>query len=126
MTDLTALGRAFAARLAVTVLFPGPMPPTRGASATIRLGILREQERVVVMSNRAIEVQTGAAARFTLDPAAYEVVSSPAGVEIIGVGRVETPLRLLPTAGGRLHVAIRPYPGVLEGGRTPPGRATAL
>jgi stage II sporulation protein D len=126
MTDLTSLGRTFAALLAVTALFLGPMTPTRGASAMIRVGILREQERVVVMSNRAIEVQTGAAARFTLDPAAYEVVSSPAGVEIIGVGRVETPLRLLPTAGARLHVAIRPYRGVLEVRRTPAGRITVI
>lgn len=92
----------------------------------IRVGILREQERVVIMSDRAIDVQAGTSGRFTLDPAAYEVVSSPSGVEIAGVGRVETPVRLAPTAGARLHVAIRPYRGVLEVRRTPAGRITVV
>ena len=115
-----------AALLAAAVLLLRPPAPTRGAPTTLRVGILREQERVVVMSDRAIEVQAGAASRFTLDPAAYEVVSSPAGVEITGVGRVETPVRLVPTAGAQLHVAIRPYRGMLEIRRTPAGRITVI
>ena len=115
-----------AALVTLAAVSLGVATPTRGASTTIRVGILREQERVVIMSERAIEVQAGASGRFMLDPAAHEFVSSPSGVEITGVGRVETPVRLVPAAGARLHVAIRPYRGVLEVRRTPAGRITIV
>lgn len=112
--------------LVAAVLVFGIMAPTRGASDVIRVGILREQERVVVMSDRAIEVQAGTGDRFTLEPAAYEIVSAPAGAEIVGVGVLATPARLAPTAGARLFVAIRPYRGVLELRRTAAGRITII
>jgi len=111
---------------AAAALSSTPGAPTRGASATLRVGILREQERVVIMSDRAVDVQAGASGRLTLDPAAYEILPSPTGVEIAGVGRVESPVRFTPTAGARLHVAIRPYRGVLEVRRTTSGRITVI
>jgi stage II sporulation protein D len=101
--------------------------PSRATTSTaIRVGILREQERVVIMSDRPIEVLSGASARFVLEPAAYELVPSPSGIEIAGIGRFEAPIRLLPAGGARLHVAIRPYRGVLEVRRTPLGRITVI
>jgi stage II sporulation protein D len=98
---------------------------TRSAGAPIRVGILREQERVVIMSDRPIELRAGAAPR-ALDPAAYEIAASGSGLEIAGVGRVDSPLRLAPAAGARLYVAIRPYRGILEVRRTPAGRITVI
>jgi len=120
MTNLTSIGRM------VMVLCLVLAASSRGASTTIRVGILREQERVVIMSDRAIEVHAGPSLRLTLDPGAYEVAPGPSGLEITGVGRVDAPVRFLPTAGAKLHVAIRPYRGVLEMRRTPTGRITVI
>jgi stage II sporulation protein D len=127
MTDLSSLGRlgAAAALLVGVVLAPaGPASP-QASPPTIRVGILREQERVVIMSDRPIEVNTPSG-RLVLDPAAYEVSASAGGLEIAGAGRVDTPVRLVPTGGARLHVAIRPYRGSLEIRRTSSGRITVI
>jgi stage II sporulation protein D len=110
--------------LGAALALTGPAP-ARGASTTIRVGILREQERVVIMSDRVIEVRAPSG-RMVLDPAAYEITVSGSGVEIAGAGRVETPVRFAPTGGGRLHLAIRPYRGILEVRRTPSGRVTVI
>lgn len=97
----------------------------RGAGGPIRVGILLEQERVVIMSDRPIELRTGTSIR-VLEPAAYEVAATASGIEIAGVGRADSPVRLVPTAGTKLHVAIRPYRGILEVRRTPAGRITVI
>lgn len=114
-----------AAALLAAVLFLAIPTHTQGAGATIRVGVLRDQERVVIMSDRPIVIQGGTSAR-VLEPAAYEVVAAPSGLEIVGVGRADAPLRLVPAAGARLHVAIRPYRGILEVRRTPAGRITVI
>lgn len=103
-----------------------PIPSRATTSATIRVGILREQERVVIMTDRPLEVLAGSWRRATLDPAAYEFVPTASGVEIVGVGPMDAPLRIMPTGGARLHVAIRPYRGILELRRTPSGRLTVI
>lgn len=120
-----ALLAGTAAFLALSALAVAGPPPARGTSTVIRAGILREQERVVIVSDRAIEV-SAPSGRFVLDPAAYEVIASPSGIEITGAGRVDAPVRLAPTGGARLHVAIRPYRGILELRRTPAGRITVI
>ena len=121
---LRRLLRPAAALAAAAVCLAIPTQ-ARSAGVPIRVGILREQERVVIMSDRPIELRTGSSTR-VLEPAAYEVAAAPSGIEIAGVGRVESPLRLVPTAGARLHVAIRPYRGVLEVRRTPAGKITVI
>lgn len=112
--------------LVMTALVVTAAPPTHGSSTTIRVGIAREQERVVIMSDRPIDVTGSAAGRLMLPPAAYEVVARPSGIEISGIGRVEAPVRFVPTGGARLHVAIRPYRGILELRRTPAARITVI
>jgi stage II sporulation protein D len=111
--------------LLAAVLLLAISAPTRGAATMIRVGILREQERVVILSDRPMTIQGGTSAR-VLDPAAYEVIPASSGVEIVGVGRMDAPLRLAPAAGARLYVAIRPYRGILEVRRTPSGRITVI
>jgi len=115
-------------RLAAAILLLALLPAgsARGAvSPTVRVGILREQERVVVMSDRPIEVFS-AGARTVLAAAAYEITPSGSGVEIGGAGVFADPLRLAPAPGARLFVAIRPYRGLLEIRRTPAGRLTLI
>lgn len=108
----------------LSVIWP-VIPVPASVSTTIRVGILREQDRVVVMSDRPIEVTSGGT-RATLQPAAYEVVPTSRGIEVVGTGQFEGVVRLLPTSGGRLYLAIRPYRGFLELRRTPTGRLTVI
>lgn len=119
---------ATAALLAAVVLAVSGPAPLRAASSAIRVGILREQERVAILSDRPIEV-TAPSGAFVLGPAAYELTASASGVEIAGPGgvaRAAAPVRLAPTGGARLYLAIRPYRGVLEVRRTPAGRLTVI
>ena len=110
--------------LLLLILWPA-VPLHSSVTPTIRVGILREQERVVVLSDRPIDAVSGFM-RFTLEPAAYEFVPSGTGIEAVGFARFEGVVRLLPTGGARLHVAIRPYRGVLEIRRTPSGGLTVI
>lgn len=110
--------------LLLLILWPA-VPLHSSITPTIRVGILREQERVVVVSDRPIDAVSGFM-RFTLEPAAYEFVPGGTGIEAVGFARFEGVVRLLATGGARLHVAIRPYRGVLEIRRTPSGRLTVI
>lgn len=111
---------------AALLIAVSPQAPLRAAvPTTIRVGILRELDRVVIMSDRPIEVSSGFA-RTVLDPAAYEFVPAGNAIEVAGVGRFESIVRLSPPAGARLYVAIRPYRGIIELRRTPSGRITVI
>ncbi len=89
------------------------LPARAQSPATIRVGLLRDQDRVVVLSDRPVTLTAGPLA-LRLDPGAYEAVATPAGVEVVGVGRWEDPVRLTPDEGALLYVGIRPYRGILE------------
>lgn len=110
--------------LLLLILWPAA-PLHSSVPPTIRVGILREQERVVVMSDRPIEAVSGFM-RLTLEPTAYEFVPSGTGIEAVGFARFDGVVRLLPTGDARLYVAVRPYRGVLELRRTPSGRLTVV
>lgn len=119
--------RICAALCVMLVLTVAPAVPLRAAaSPTIRVGILREQERIALMSDRPIDVLAGPLTRATLPPAAYEVIAAPGGVEVVGAGQFDGALRFVPTGGARLFVAIKPYRGVIEIRRTPSGRLTVI
>lgn len=108
----------------IVALLPVPVSNV-SASQVLRVGILREQTRVVLMSDRPMELHSGGA-RAVLDPAAYEVTPGVDGIEIAGVGHFDVPLRVVPSPGARLFIAIRPYRGVLEFRRTPSSRLTVI
>lgn len=110
--------------LALIIILPAvPLPAS--VPPTIRVGILRDQDRVAIMSDRPIEVASGFM-RMTLEPAAYEFAPSGSGIEAVGFAGFEGVVRLSPTGGGRLYVAIRPYRAVLELRRTTAGRLTVI
>lgn len=96
------------------------------ASTTVRVGILRDQDRVVVLSDRPIDVRAGAGQRTVLMPGAYELVPGGAGIDVGDAGEFSGPIRLIPAPEARLFVAIRPYRGILEIRRTPSGRLTII
>lgn len=106
------------------ILWPA-RPLSSAVSPTIRVGILREQDRAVITSDRPIEVVSGFT-RLWLEPAAYEFVPGAIGIEAVGFAQFDGIVRLLPTSGGRLHVGIRPYRGILELRRTSSGRLTIV
>jgi stage II sporulation protein D len=95
------------------------------AVVTIRVGILREQDRVPVTSDRPIGVVSGSL-RSALAPGAYEFTPTDRGIHVSSGGRLEPVVRLIPTGDARLLVGIRPYRGVIELRRTPSGRLTVI
>ncbi len=121
MRILAAIGAA-AVGLAVWPAMPAPAADSR----SIRVGVVREVERVTVMSDRPVALVAGPLVSRRLEPSAYEVAASPDGIEVVGVGRFENPVRLAPTEGGRLFIGIRPYRGLLELRRTASGRLTVI
>jgi len=96
------------------------------ASTTIRVGFLREQEQVVVMSDRAIDIRAPGVLEAELPAGAHEIRPGAWGITVPGVGETAGPVRLIPAPGARLYVAIRPYRGILELRRTPSGRLTVI
>ncbi|MDR7402382.1 MAG: SpoIID/LytB domain-containing protein [Armatimonadota bacterium] len=113
---MTARPALHAAALAAALaLAAGSAPAAQGQTpAVIRVGLLREQERVVVLSDRPITLTARTAVSVRLDPGAYEAAATPSGVDIAGVGRWEGPVRLVPADGALLYLGIRPYRGILE------------
>ncbi len=95
-------------------------------SQVLRVGILREQARVVLMSSQPIDVLAGAGHRTVLMPGAHEIVPGSAGIEVGNAGELSAPVRLTPAPDARLFVAIRPYRGIIEIRRTPSGRLTVI
>lgn len=94
-------------------------------SQVLRVGILREQGLVALMSDRPIEVLSGGY-RTVLTSGAHEITPGSFGIQVGTLGELEGPVRLVPTAGAKLFVAIRPYRGIIEIRRTPSGRLTAI
>jgi stage II sporulation protein D len=98
---------------------------TATASTIIRVGILRDQDRVPITSDRPIGVVSGSL-RSALAPGAYEFTPGDRGIQVSSGGRLEPTVRLTPTGDARLLVGIRPYRGVIELRRTPAGRLTVI
>ena len=111
--------------LILVVLLP-PSPAEATAAATVRVGILRDQDRVVVMSDRPIDVRAAGGQRMVLQPGAHEITPGGIGIDIPDAGELGGPVRLIPASDTRLFVAIRPYRGILEIRRTPSGRLTVI
>jgi len=115
----------FVSGLLIFVALIPPSLPGATAATAIRVGFLREQERVAVMSDQLISLRAPGAG--TMLPAgAYEITPGASGIRVADVGEFSSPVRLVPSPGARLFVAIRPYRGILEIRRTPSGRLTVI
>ncbi len=112
--------------IVATLMTLWPPVPARSESQIIRVGVRREIERVVVMSDRPIALSAGTAAPVRVEPGAYEFAPTPTGVAAAGVGSFDTAVRLAPADGARLYLDIRPYRGVVELRRTAAGRLTVI
>jgi stage II sporulation protein D len=114
--------------LLVVLLSVGIAPSALRAatSPSIKVGILREQDRVAISSERQMELVSSLFQRVTLPAGNYDVISSPGAIEISGVGQFPETIRILPAEGARLRVATRAYRGIIEIRRTPSGRLTAI
>ena len=110
----------------VTLLMLWPPTPARSEAHIIRVGLRREIDRVVVMSDRPIVLSAGTALPVRVEPGAYEFTPTPTGVAAAGVGSFDAAVRLVPVDGARLYLDIRPYRGVVELRRTPAGRLTVI
>ncbi len=118
--------RVWSGLLSVVLLVAfAPVPLRASTSQTIRVGLLREQDRVVIVSDRGIDVQNSGG-RNTLAPGAYDFVNSGQGIELWNGQRFEGILRLVPTGGARLYVGNRPYRGVIELRPTATRRLTVI
>ncbi|MDQ7843854.1 MAG: SpoIID/LytB domain-containing protein [Armatimonadota bacterium] len=110
----------------ILIALLSPAPTTATATTSIRVGFLREQEQVTVMSDRAIEIHPPGGPARQLPPGAHEIRPGASGIVLPGLGELTGPVRLIPSPGARLYVAIRPYRGILEVRRTPSGRLTVI
>src|SRR5216684_2936317 len=109
-----------------TLLMLWAPAPARSESHIIRVGLRREVERIVVISDRPIALSVGTSAPVRVEPGAYEFTPTPTGVAATGVGSFEAAVRLAPADGARLYLDIHPYRGVVELRRTAAGRLTAI
>jgi stage II sporulation protein D len=121
---LTSIGTLLGVMAMLLMLWP-PMP-ARSESHLIRVGLRREVERIVVMSDRSIALSAGTAAPVRVGPGAYEFTATPTGVVATEVGSFDAVVRLAPADGARLYLDIYPYRGVLELRRTAAGRLTVI
>src|SRR5207244_12047043 len=105
-----------------------PASPAPGSGSTsLRVGVLREVERVSIVFDRPVALTAGPLVSLRLEPGAYEFVPRAAGIEVAGAGtRFENTIRLSPTEGGRLYIGIRPYRGLLELRRTASRRLAGI
>lgn len=110
----------------VILLLVALIPPPTWATAGLRVGILREQGQVVVMSERPIDVRGPGRPAMVLPPGAYEMRPGPSGIELPDVGEFFGPVRFAPTEQANLFIGIRPYRGIIEIRRTPAGRLTVI
>ncbi len=109
-----------------TLLMLEAPAPARSESHIIRVGLRREVERIVVISDRPIALSVGTSAPVRVEPGAYEFTPTPTGVAATGVGSFEAAVRLAPADGARLYLDIHPYRGVVELRRTAAGRLTVI
>ncbi|TMI75275.1 MAG: SpoIID/LytB domain-containing protein [Bacillati bacterium ANGP1] len=117
---------AVCAAVLLLVLWPVAPVPVR-ASTSIRVGVVREVDRVSIVFDRPVGLIAGPLVSLRLEPGAYDFVARAAGIEVAGAGtRFENSIRLSPTEGGRLYIGIRPYRGLLELRRTGSGRLTVI
>ena len=117
---------AVCAAVLLLVLWPAAPVPVR-ASTSIRVGVVREADRVSIVFDRPVGLIAGPLVSLRLEPGAYDFVARAAGIEVAGAGtRFENTIRLSPTEGGRLYIGIRPYRGLLELRRTASGRLTVI
>lgn len=98
---------------------------TASGSQVLRVGILREQSGVVLLSDQPVELQSGVA-RTVVEPAAYQVRPGFTGIEVVGVREFDEPVRFIPSNGARVFVGVRPYRGLIEIRRTQSGRLTVV
>lgn len=117
---------AVCAALLLLAPWPASPPPAR-ASTSIRVGVLREVERVSIVCDKPVALTAGPLVGLRLEPGAYEFMTTATGIEVVGAGsRFENTIRLSPTEDGHLFIGIRPYRGLLELRRTPSGRLTII
>ncbi len=118
------------ALIGAALLLPVVWPPSAAPAAvvtSIRVALLRDADRVNVVSDRPVALVAGQLVSLRLEPGAYEFVATPSGIELAGAGsRFAETVRLSPTEGGRLFIGIRPYRGVLEFRRTSSGRMKVI
>jgi len=116
-----------AACVALLLLALSPVAPAPASEArSVRVGILREVDRVAITTDRPFALVAGQLVSLRLEPGAYEFVPDAAGIQVVGAGRFEGVIRLSPTDGARLLVGIRPYRGLLELRRTTSGKLTVI
>ncbi len=117
----------FVASVAVMVLLAvlSTAPLQASGAEMIRVGLLREQDRVTLTSDHVIELMNSSG-RTPLPPGAYEFVNAGHAIEQVGGDRFDGVVRLSPTGGARLYVGIRPYRGLIELRTTPAGRLTVI
>jgi len=120
------LSLVLAGTLVAGVLLGSAAPPARGASNhTVRVGILLNQEAIVLQADGVIEVGDVAAQTITPLPAGtYEFRPSAQGIDG-GVNRFGAVVRLR-SAAGWLAAGPRRYRGLIELRRTPMGRLTVI
>jgi len=117
---------AVCAAVLLLVLWPAASVPVR-ASTSIRVGVVRDVDRVSIVFDRPVGLIAGPLVSLRLEPGAYDFVARAAGIEVAGAGtQFENTIRLSPTEGGRLYIGIRPYRGLLELRRTASGRLTVI
>src|SRR5947209_11323796 len=117
---------AVCAALVLLLLWPASPAPGSG-STSLRVGVVREVERVSIVFDHPVALTAGPLVSLSLEPGAYEFVPRAAGIEVAGAGtRFENTIHLSPTEGGHLSIGIRPYRGLLELRRTPSGRLTVI
>ncbi len=111
--------------VAAALLWSAP-PPARGSSNhSVRVGILLNQDAIVLQADGVIEAGDVAAQTVTSLPAGtYEFRPSAQGIDG-GVNRFGAIVRLRP-APGWLQAGPRRYRGLIELRRTPMGRLTVI
>ncbi len=114
-------------RVLVLVLFAALAPAhaaQSSASQTVRIGILINQDGILVQSEGSIEAgDVATQAVQTLAAGAYEFRSHSQGIDG-GINRFGPVVRL--RAAGPLQVGLRRYRGLIEIRRTPSGKLTAI
>src|SRR5436853_432528 len=95
--------RCAAVCAALVLLLLWPVSPAPGSGSTsLRIGVLREVERVSIVFDHPVALTAGPLVSLSLEPGAYEFVPRAAGIEVAGAGtRFENTIRLSPTEGGR-------------------------
>src|SRR2546430_2970833 len=89
---------------ALVLLLLWPASPAPGSGSTsLRVGVLREGERVSIAFDRPVALTAGPLVSLRLEPGAYEFVPPAAAIEVAGPGTRCQSTTLLPrTEGGRV------------------------